>query len=344
MFLIFQIASLHKYDEAALYVYPSSLHHYIWLGLNTPLYQMKSPVFDGLQYSNKNLNNCGAETLNVLDIQSFIYCSIMCAQSQIEDSKYTYNVNANKPTVLPVSITDQLGTIKQAKWLSAAYQMYKNEPSANYNDVRLILIKGIEVVRCIGNHGLDVKVLVALANTFAEKAKTLTKQTEIEFNEARAELYWKAALPLLEKLKNNQAVTYTSNRLFEYKSKEFSNSEVLYQIDSGKLFNAVQLMKKKEYERALKIFEQLKDPYASFYQAQIFKSLADEQTNQSRENVTSEMRSQNIILLSKVRDYLYLTSDRMRDPAVDRNHYLNTVLGTEIEKVNEFYSYSHKHK
>ncbi|KAJ8924619.1 hypothetical protein NQ315_000769 [Exocentrus adspersus] len=331
-------SELVKYDECAQLVYPDSLHHYIWLGLNSKLSDMEVKPFEGLQYSVKNLNNCAAETLNILDIQSFLYCAILCAKSKLEDTKHLIYYNHDKPSTLPASVMDYLGTLNQSKFITAAYKMYNNEPTANMGEVRLLLIKGIEVVRCVGHHGLDVRLLVTLAKIFEERSKRLTKHSEIEFNDARAELYWKTALPLLEKIKNNQMVTYSNNRLFEYKSKDISISEASAYIENGKLFTAVQLMKKKEYERALHIFEQLKDPYASFYQSEIYKHMAEQKTSQSKENVTSEMRSQNIILLSRARDCLYLTLDRLREPAVDRSHPLNSQLGTEIEKIERLLS------
>ncbi|XP_023311768.1 E3 SUMO-protein ligase RanBP2, partial [Anoplophora glabripennis] len=327
-----------KFDEVAQLVYPDSLHHYIWLGLNSKLSDMEVKSFEGLQYSIKNLNNCAAEALNVLDIQSFLYCAILCAKSKMEDTKNLIYYNHDRPTVLSACVTDHLGTLNQSKFISAAYKMYKNEQGANMGEVRLLLIKAIEVVRCIGHHGLDVRLLVALAKIFEERSKKLAKQSEIEFNDARAEMYWKTALPFLEKVKNNQMITYSNNRLFEYKGKDISISEASSYIESGKLFTAIQLMKKKEYEKALHIFEQLKDPYASFYQSEIYKHMADQKTNQNKENVTSEMRSQNIILLSRARDCLYLTLDRLREPSVDRTHPLNSQLGTEIEKIERLLS------
>ncbi|KAJ8969538.1 hypothetical protein NQ317_008618 [Molorchus minor] len=66
--------------------------------------------------------------------------------------------------------------------------------------------------------------------------------------------------------------------------------------------------------------------------------MADQKTSQSKENVTSEMRSQNIILLSRARDCLYLTLDRLREPSIDRSHPLNAQLGTEIEKMERLLS------
>nr|XP_022905835.1 ranBP2-like and GRIP domain-containing protein 4 isoform X1 [Onthophagus taurus] len=332
-------SDIEKFDQVAQLVNPDSLHHYIWLGLNQDLSNFKLSVFDGLQYSIKNLNNCSAESLTILDIQSFLFASILCAQQQINEHKHN-NIyySSDKPTVLPAVITQQFGTVNQTKWLVSAYKMFKCDYGANFSEVRLTLIKGIETIRCVGNHGLDVKLLVLLAKTFAEKAKVLEKQSEIEFNEARAEVYWKTALPLLEKLKNNQAIFYSPGRLFEYKSKEMASSEIISYIDDGRLFIAIQHMKKKDYEKALQLFQVLRDPYASYYLAQIYKTKSEEQTSKNKENLTSEMRSQNIILLSKAKDCLYLTFDRLRDPTVNQKHPLNAILGTEIDKIERMLS------
>lgn len=319
------------FDEEAQLVYPNSLHHYIWLGMNVKLSDFRCTALEGLQYSIKSLGNCATESLNILDIQAFLYCAIVCAQEHMNSRHHSYP--KEKPPVLPASITEQLGTLNQLKWLEAAYKMYKHEYGSDFGDVRLTLIKGIEVIRCIGNHGLDVKLLVILANTFAERAKILTKQSEIEFNEARAELYWKTALPLLEKLKNNQVCMYKGPRMFEYKSKEMSLNEIYAHIHSAKLFLATQLMKQKEHEKVLHMLEHLKDPYASFYQAQIYKSMAEDYILQNKDHVTLEMQNHHVILLNKAKDSLYLTLDRLREPSIDRNHPLNTKLANEIEKI-----------
>lgn len=325
-----------KHDAVAQLVNPDSLHHYIWIALNNKLPEMELKTFEGLQYSIKNLSNCAAESLSILDIQAFLYCATLCVKSKFEDKKTLLYYNREKPKVVPASITDSLGTLNQSKFLKVAYKMYKNESGPSMSDIRLLLIQGIETIRCVGHHGLDVELLVKLGEVFEQRVKKLCKQSEIEHNAARAEIYWKTALPLLEKIKNNQLLTYPSNRLFEYRSSEMPDTA--HFIEKAQLFTGVQLMKRKEYEKALHIFEQLKDPYASFYQSQIYKYMADEKTSDNKENVTSEMRSQHIILLSKGRDCLYLTLDRLREPSVDRSHPLNAQLGSEIEKMERLLS------
>lgn len=83
------------------------------------------------------------------------------------------------PKVLPVAITEQLGTSEQRTWIEAAYCVYRNDCVANVGKTRSMLNRGIEVVRCIGFHELDVKMLVVLANIFAERAKQLSNHAEV---------------------------------------------------------------------------------------------------------------------------------------------------------------------
>jgi E3 SUMO-protein ligase RanBP2 len=69
-------------------------------------------------------------------------------------------------------------------------------------------------------------------------------------------------------------------------------------------------------------------------QATIYKKLAAEALqNQRREMITSEMRSQHIILLTKARECYYLTLDRLRSPGVDAKHPLNAELNSHIEDI-----------
>ena len=49
------------------------------------------------------------------------------------------------------------------------YQSYKNELSQNVSQARLKLMKGIETIRVIEQHGLDVKLIVKLAKLFQER-------------------------------------------------------------------------------------------------------------------------------------------------------------------------------
>lgn len=363
--------TLRTYASVAQLQYPDSLHHLIWLYLHqhrtgkdvnvlhsngsittisdlsviaqygggvVAIAELTYPMMGGsLPLSVKNLGNCAAETLNVLDIQSFVYCATLCCGDKAEKTGGNKFEEQDRPPLLPAAITEQLGSTNQINWLKAAFRVQKGEcyfgGGSDKNELRLTLIRGIEVIRCVGNHGIDVAILVQLAKVFQTRSKNLKSHSEIEFNEARAELYWKAAMPLLERLKNKHSISYSTKRLFETQNKQLLDDEVQDAIESGKLFYGVMYLKKKELERALAQFKNLKDPYSSYYQAQIYEVMADDQMHGRKNNITAHQRAQSLILLTQARDCLYLTLDRLRDPSVDRNHPLNSVLSNQIESV-----------
>jgi E3 SUMO-protein ligase RanBP2 len=51
------------------------------------------------------------------------------------------------------------------RWI-AAYRVFTNQAKGDLGELRQTLQRGIEVVRVLGNHGLDVKLVVHLAQTF----------------------------------------------------------------------------------------------------------------------------------------------------------------------------------
>ncbi|XP_067013935.2 E3 SUMO-protein ligase RanBP2 [Anabrus simplex] len=344
------ILELRPHDETSQKLHPGSLHHMIWLGLREFTNKrvgssagrlgpdFRCLVFETLQLTCNNLIMCGVETLNRLDIDAFLYAAVFCAKANLEEQQAAGFSNDDRPSTLPANITEMLCTVDQAKWWSAAYRVYTNQSRGDLGELRQTLQRGIEVVRVLGNHGLDVRLIVQLARTFTDRASSMGTRTEASAEltavEARASLYWTSAMPLLDRLQRNQAIRSPHTRLFEYQGKELSTAEINTLIEEGRFFLACQLMKEEKYEKALDAFAQLKSPDASFYQAQIYKRLAAQEVEEKRgELITSEMRSQHIILLAKVRESLYLTLDRLRSPGVDPKHPLNAVISTHIEEI-----------
>lgn len=58
------------------------------------------------------------------------------------------------------------------RW-TAAYRVYTNQAKGDLGELRQTLQRGIEVVRVLGNHGLDVKLIVHLAQTFEQRVSTV---------------------------------------------------------------------------------------------------------------------------------------------------------------------------
>lgn len=66
---------------------------------------------------------------------------------------------------------------------------------------------------------------------------------------------------------------------------------------------------------------------------QIYKQMSSEAVNQWPESLTSENRSQHVILLTKARDAFFLTLERLRSPGVDYDHPLNSQIHTHLEEI-----------
>jgi len=307
---------------------------------DAPYPDQTSRVFPALQFSVFNTNQAAPDSLCLIDIDAFLNAAIHCSSAILEEQQLGSFVNPEKLPTLPIDLTTTLSTSNQEKWWSAAYKMYskREDVDGNIGELRQELQQGLEVIRCIGNHGMHPVLLVHLARMFHYRAKIMKEKDEangyIPKWEARSELYWTAALPLLERLQNNQTLRMSPSKLFNYQGKEMNNFELTNALEEGKLLLAQRLVRDKQYEQAIDALQALKCPEASFQLAQIYKIFADEIVDSTpRESLTSEMRSQHIIMLSKARNCFYLTLDRLRSPGTNPKHPLNSELGTHITDI-----------
>ncbi|KZC14709.1 RANBP2-like and GRIP domain-containing protein 5/6 [Dufourea novaeangliae] len=344
---------LKRFDEISEEVWPDSLHHQIWLGLRTrphcsqnknnePHPNQTSRVFCELQFSIFNLNQAAPDSLSRLDIDAFLNAAIFCASAVMEEQQLSGFLNPEKLPTLPADLTNTLCTCAQEKWWSAAYKVYSMDKQKPLDDdlgeIRLELQRGLEVVRCIGNHGLHPALLVHLARIFHHRTE-MVKESDQENSaitslEARSEMYWSNAIPLLERLQNNQILRVTNSKYFTYQGKEMNNAELVKALEEGKLLLAQRFVRDKQYEKAIDALQALKCPEASFQQGQMYEMLADEiVSSMPKESLTSEMRSQHIIMLSKARECFYLTLDRLRSPGTNPKHPLNSELSTHITDI-----------
>jgi len=286
------------------------------------------------------MNQAAPESLCLMDIDAFLNAAIICASAMLEEQQFNSFINPEKLPTLPADLTPILSTSNQEKWWSAAYRMYSKQEDnniSNISELRQELQQGLEVVRCIGNHGLHPVLLIHLARMFhhrAVQAKEKEDEEDVLPWDARSDMYWTAAIPLLERLQNNQTLRMSPSKLFNYQGKEMSTNEIADALEEGKFQLAQRFMREKQFEQAIDALQSLKYPEASFQQYQIYRIFADDIINNTpRESLTSEMRSQHIIMLSKARNCLYLTLDRLRSPGINPKHPLNAELADHIATV-----------
>lgn len=127
-----QVSDLETYEETAQDTEPSSLSHLVYLTLGSDCGQetainsdIRCHIFKDLNFSISNLANSGAETLNQLDIDTFLYAAAIQAKRTIEVEKSNLtNSTSNKPKILPyANMQNRLCTEEQAEWWSAAYKV-----------------------------------------------------------------------------------------------------------------------------------------------------------------------------------------------------------------------------
>uniref|UniRef100_A0A0C9REL7 RANBP2 protein n=1 Tax=Fopius arisanus TaxID=64838 RepID=A0A0C9REL7_9HYME len=345
-------SDVRKWDEVSEGVNPSSLHHHVWLGLankphsrrNTeptvPYPNQTCHIFPDLQLSAYNLSQAAPDSLGRLDIDAFLNATILCSSIIVQEQQKSGFLNRDRMPTLPADTTNLLCTGNQEKWWTSAYRMYKKVDSATGDlmELRQEIQRGLEVIRCIGNHGLHVNIIIHLARMFHHRGKELqTKDKshpDIPMLEARCELYWETAVPLVERLINNQTIRSTSSKIFDYQGKEMSNLELSNALEEGRLVLARRLLRGKQHEQAIDALQSLKCPEASYLQAEIYKTLADEVIGSlPQESLTSAIRCQHVVLLAKARDCYYLTLDRLRSPGVNPHHPLNSELGSKISSI-----------
>lgn len=126
-------ADLLKFEEVSQFVEPSSLSHMVYLALgrenqhiwkDTSVHidpELNCAVFKKLCFSVSNLLNCGAETLNQLDVETFLYATTIQAKRNVGISTVQ---NGNGPKILPyANMVNLLCSDEQADWWMAAYKV-----------------------------------------------------------------------------------------------------------------------------------------------------------------------------------------------------------------------------
>lgn len=313
------------FDDDALRQYGNSLHHFVWTLLNYKNFaHFKCSLFDMLT---STVTSCGPETLNKLDIHSFLYCAALTTRQQ-KANEVSF-VTSERPNTLPANISDLLCPLSQMKWWDCAYKFSQNILGTELTDIRATLSRGIEVVRCVDNHGLDAELLCILGRTFSEKAKTTTSVEDKTLLELRANLYYRSAIPLLEKFKNKIMIKVSDKRMFDYTHTDLGPREVNGLLEESKLCVASNYINVCEYDKAIEILSNVKSVHAYHQLAQTYKKIAQEENNITIDSTTSK----NGALLAKAKNYAYKALDILKDTEKNKNNSLYIDIQEMIEDI-----------
>ncbi|KAK7072855.1 hypothetical protein SK128_020456 [Halocaridina rubra] len=334
-----ELEQVKKWDSVVGSMYCSSLRDMVWLCLQQAPCNLREPqpyytftLFEGLQFATNKMNTGAAETLCHLDLLAFLVATVYCQNTLAKST------HGPTPASHPTVVTSVLNTNEQAEWWSAAYMLFTNKAHHRLNKLRLTLQRGLEVIRAIGNHGVDLVLMAHLAQCFTKWAQTAkndgSTRSEVDALEERAKHYWDCVLTMCQKIARNPSTIIPRNRLFIVHSESFSPAEIEKVQEEGKYFVAMRLAHAGRKQEAIQALGNLKSPESSYERAMLYKEQAQALLlGSNEESITAELRSQYTSLLRQARDTLYLTLDRLRMPGVDRVHPLNAKLSQQLEDV-----------
>ncbi|XP_077987463.1 E3 SUMO-protein ligase RanBP2-like [Glandiceps talaboti] len=336
------------YDDGVVSENPYSLHHIVWLALQwfhkdddvqPDVSFLLAPAFDKLHYSVPNMQVWSMDTICQLDIQSFVYAVVYCTKHVMREHYINYRTSDSQLEMLPQCLCKKLVSQEQDDWWSAVCALYTGKASPNERGkLRFQGKKGLEAVRVIGNHGIQVSLLVHLAKCFAtrmnEARQTLEEQGYCRDRylglQSRAALYWDAAVDILQKLRQNQSVVSRQNPVFKHVDITVQVSQIRDFLEEGKKFLASMTFEKGDTDKAIEMFESIGNADSSYNQAMIYKLLADEADNREGEGFEQygeERRDEN---LKKSRDYLHIAKERLGS---NRGDPLNKKISTLMNDI-----------
>lgn len=127
---------LKQYEEKSQQADPASLQHMVYVTMGseptkkTPITidaEFRCELFTNMHLSVSNLSNCNSETLNKLDIETFLFAATIQAKRTISAENTlvgSSGVEFDRPKLLPFAvIADSLCTSEQSEWWSAVYKV-----------------------------------------------------------------------------------------------------------------------------------------------------------------------------------------------------------------------------
>lgn len=324
-----RVAELEAHEEIAQHLRPASLAHQVYLAMMSSaagnnLADVRCLVFSGLEFSTGNLAQCGAESLNQLDVDAFLYAATIQAKAKLDMSRNVYeSVNkgsssANRPVTLPfANCCGELATDEQTQWWLAASRVFRNECGSgggqDMAETRATIQYGIEAVRGVGAPKADMMVYLLLGQIFVVRAQDCVKHSDRVALEARAEAAYRFALHVM-KMQTSRALEQF-RRYFKYVSVNAMDHErdMNRLAEEAITFLAARYFRTQEFQECVDELAGIQLPFATYFQAEAYRKM-DESSKTPRKNRR--------VYMEKAKDYLQQTLTLLEYPHVDKNHAL----------------------
>lgn len=342
---IISFNDLEMYEDIAQHLNPSSLEHHVYLGLGRKdLQSFKSRTFANLNLSTSNFINCSPETINRIDIDSFLYCAVIQAKRRLEAERDCYESfskePSDKPLILPAAnLVDGLCSEEQIDWWIAAFKVYKNISGDSLAQLKATLQYGIEAVRGIDSPKIDVIILLKAGSILLARATACDKPDERRCLEQRVESVFKAAVRLLRSKDNDNC-----RKMFRFCTTNLDEDreiDALVSTAIGYLSNVY--FKRDEHKEFIEDFSGLNNAWASFFIAEAYKKLDESgKTPKKNRKLYAEKARENLMETIQLieSNENFEKSNALRSRAERELKKISYDLSTSFNEDHEFHNVS----
>ncbi|CAJ1079920.1 E3 SUMO-protein ligase RanBP2 isoform X2 [Xyrichtys novacula] len=310
-----ELSQLAKSDAGSILLHGCDLQHLCWLGLQWTLLAQRPALQDWLQQlfprltlETSKLDTNAPESICLLDLEVFLYGVVFCSHCQLQETaKISSSVNQQQqqklfePYCLPLPLIRLLTTDRQREWWDAVYSLiHKRAAPGTSAKLRMIVQHGLNTVRATEKHGLQPALAIHWAQRLSQMGDGVNSYYDRKEYIGRSVHYWKAALPLLDRIKNRRSVPEPLDPLFiHFPSKDIQISSVKGCEEEAKVAFAAALDIEGRTEEAIATLETINNMSSIWQLAQIYQRLSDEASSG-----VEETQDRCITFMKKFRTYL----------------------------------------
>uniref|UniRef100_A0A8C5CPV6 E3 SUMO-protein ligase RanBP2 n=1 Tax=Gadus morhua TaxID=8049 RepID=A0A8C5CPV6_GADMO len=306
-----EFSQLAKWDNGSIMLHGGDLQHLSWLGLQWTLLAQRpalrdwlEQLFPRLNLETSQLDTNAPESISLLDLEVFVCGVVFCCHSQLQETAKISCVGQqplSEPRCLPLPLLRSLSTDRQRDWWDAIYSLIHKQALPDTSaKLRMVVQHGLSSLRAGEKHGLQPSLVISWAQHLSQMGMEVNSYYDQKEYIGRSVHYWKAALPLLDKIKNRRSIPEPLDPLFIH----FSNRDIQISIVKGyeeeALIGFASLLDVEgKTEEAISTLETINNVSSSWHLARIYQRLSEEVGIG-----VEETQDRCIMLLKKFRTYL----------------------------------------
>ncbi|XP_034549392.1 ranBP2-like and GRIP domain-containing protein 3 isoform X1 [Notolabrus celidotus] len=310
-----ELSQLAKSDAGSILLHGGDLQHLCWLGLQWTLQDQRLAMQDWLQQlfprltlETSKLDTNAPESICLLDLEVFLYGVVFCSHCQLQETaKISSSVNQQQqqqlfePRCLPLPLLRLLTTDRQREWWDAIYSLLNKRAAPGMSaKLRMIVQHGLNSLRAGEKNGLQPAMAIHWAQRLSQTGDGVDSYYDRKEYIGRSVHYWKAALPLLERIKNRRSIPEPLEPLFiHFPSKDIQIFSVKGYEEEANVVCAALLDIEGKTEEAIATLETINSMSSIWQLAQIYQRLSEEASNG-----VEETQDRCITFLKKLRTYL----------------------------------------